>query len=157
MANARLLIDHADAHGIRVWHVQHVAPKDSPVFADDSEAGAFHADIQPGPQHRVVRKTSVSVFPTTDLDAQLKEAGITTLIVCGLMTHACVAGATRDAVPLGYGVIVAEDAAATRDLDMANGRSVGSDALHDAALASIEDTFGEVLTTRQILDLPLAG
>ncbi|MNL37277.1 Isochorismatase family protein YecD [compost metagenome] len=103
----------------------------------------------------MVRKSSVSVFPTTDLDKQLKAAGVKTLVITGLMTHACVAGAARDAVPLGYEVIVAEDACATRDLDRADGSVVGHDSLHRAALASIDDTFGDVLTTEQVLKLPV--
>ncbi len=156
LANARRLIERADASGMKVYHVQHVTPAGSPVFAEDSETFEIHPDIQPNPNHAVLRKSSVSVFPTTDLDRQLKQAGIDTLIITGLMTHACVAGAARDAVPLGYSVIVADDAAATRDIDMADGRTVSHDALHRAALASIDDTFGDVLSTEQILNLPLA-
>jgi nicotinamidase-related amidase len=156
LANARRLIERADESGMKVYHVQHVMPAGSPVFAVDSETVKIHPDMQPKGNHAVVRKSSVSVFPTTDLDRQLKQAGIDTLIITGLMTHACVAGAARDAVPLGYNIIVANDASATRDLYMAGGRSVSHDALHDAALASIEDTFGDVLTTEQILSLPLS-
>nr|WP_211186913.1 cysteine hydrolase family protein [Achromobacter sp. Bel] len=155
LGNAQRLIAHADKAGIPVYHVQHVTPAGSPVFADQSPTGEFHAELQPGAKHHVVRKSSVSVFPTTDLDQQLKAAGVKTLVITGLMTHACVAGAARDAVPLGYGVIVAEDACATRDLDRADGSVVGHDSLHRAALASIDDTFGDVLTTEQVLKLPV--
>jgi len=103
-----------------------------------------------------VQKTSVSVFPTSDIDARLKAAGIDTLIVTGLMTHACVAGATRDAVPLGYSAIVIEDACATRDLDMADGGTVAHRDLHRATLAALSDTFADVLTTEQLLSLRVA-
>ncbi|MCA3233376.1 MAG: isochorismatase family protein, partial [Cupriavidus sp.] len=61
----------------------------------------------------------------------------------------------RDAVPLGYHVVVASDASATRDITRADGRTVGKDALHEAALAEIEDTFGDVMTTAAITQLPL--
>ena len=103
--------------------------------------------------HRVVQKSSVSVFPTTDIDAQLKAAGIKTLIIAGLMTHACVAGAARDAVPAGYDVIVAADASATRDLDAPGGGVITHDVLHRGALTTIADTFGDVLDTAAILKL----
>ncbi|MBP0629102.1 MULTISPECIES: cysteine hydrolase family protein [unclassified Cupriavidus] len=154
LGNARRLVAHADAAGIPVFHVQHLAPADSPVFAEQGASAEFHQDLRPAGHHTVVRKTSVSVFPTTDLDQRLKAAGIKTLVITGLMTHACVAGAARDAVPLGYGVIVAEDACATRDLDRPGGVVRHRD-LHQAALASIEDTFGDVLTTEQVLKLPV--
>ena len=86
---------------------------------------------------------------------QLKAANIKTIIVAGLMTHACVAGAARDAVPLGYQVVVASDASATRSIKRANGATVDSATLHRAALAEVEDTFGDVLTTSEITKLPL--
>ena len=64
------------------------------------------------------------------------------------------AGATRDAVPLGYDVIVADDACATRDLDGADGKTVPHALLHQASLASLADTFADVQTTDSILALP---
>lgn len=155
LRNAQRLIAHADQARIPVFHIQHVTPVGAPVFADQSQTGEFHPDLQPAANHSVVRKTSVSVFPTTDLDERLKAAGVKTLVITGLMTHACVAGAARDAVPLGYDVIVAEDACATRDLDRADGSVVSHDNLHRAALVSIEDTFGDVMTTEQLLKLPV--
>lgn len=157
LGNAKRLIDRADQDGMKVYHVQHVTPAGSPVFAEDSETSRFHDAIEPSAHHSVVRKSSVSVFPTTDIDQCLKEAGVDTLIIAGLMTHACVAGAARDAVPLGYNVIVAGDACATRDLDMADGNTVSHIALHRAALASIDDTFGDIVTTDRLLALPLTG
>ncbi len=157
LQNARQVIDHADRHGMAVYHVQHVTPAGSPVFAEDSPACAFHGDLTPAATHHVVRKSSVSVFPTTDLDRQLKQAGIDTLVITGLMTHACVAGAARDAVPLGYKVIVVEDACATRDLDVSGNPTVSHQALHLAALASIDDTFGDIMTTAQLRALALSG
>lgn len=153
LRNTRRLVDHADRAGIKVFHVQHVDAPDSPIFAEGSVGGDFHRDLQPGPTHEVVRKTSVSVFPTTDLDQRLRAAGIDTLVIAGLMTHACVAGAARDASPLGYEVVVVDDACATRDID--SGAGVDHATLHRASLASIDDTFGAILSTEQVLGLAL--
>lgn len=155
LAKTRELITFADSHKIPVYHVQHVAPAGSPVFAIDGQTVKFHPDMQPRPQDVVLQKSTVSVFASTDLDQQLKKAGIQTLIISGLMTHACVAGAARDAAPLGYNVIVASDASATRVITRANGVSIDKDSLHKAALAEVEDTFGDVLSTAQIVKLPV--
>ncbi|MBY8957028.1 MULTISPECIES: cysteine hydrolase family protein [Pseudomonas] len=155
LAKTRELITFADSHKIPVYHVQHVAPAGSPVFAIDGQTVKFHPDMQPRPQDVVLQKSTVSVFASTDLDQQLKKAGIQTLIISGLMTHACVAGAARDAAPLGYNVIVASDASATRAITRANGVSIDKDSLHKAALAEVEDTFGDVLSTAQIVKLPV--
>jgi len=156
LANTKRLITRADAERIPVFHVQHVTPAGSPVFAEGSTTVRIHPDIQPAAHHSILQKSSVSVFATTDIDARLKLAGVETLIVAGLMTHACVAGAARDAVPLGYSVIVAEDACATRDLDLSPDGTVAHAALHRASLASIDDTFGDIMTTDQVLALPTA-
>ncbi len=40
----------------------------------------------------------MSVFASTDLDKRMKTQGIDTLLITGLMAHACVAEAARDAV-----------------------------------------------------------
>lgn len=154
MANAKRLIAKADASGMSVYHIQHVTPAGAPIFAEDSKTVAFHPDIVPGPRHRTVRKSSVSVFPTTNIDSELKADGVKTLIVTGLMTHACVAGATRDAVPLGYDVIVAADACATRDITGVDGKIVPHAELHRSSLVSLADTFAAVLETDAVLALP---
>jgi nicotinamidase-related amidase len=155
LRNTRQLIDFADRHDMPVYHVQHVAPASSPVFALGGETVKFHPQMQPRAQDVVLQKTSVSAFGSTDLDARLKAKGIDTLVISGLMTHACVAGAARDAAPLGYKVVVASDASATRAIRRANGESIDKDSLHRAALAEVEDTFGDVLTTAEILQLPV--
>lgn len=153
--NAQRLIAFADQANIAVFHVQHVTPAGAPIFAKDGDTVKFHSEIQPATHHTVVQKSSVSVFPTTDIDQRLKAANIKTLIICGLMTHACVSGAARDAVPLGYEVLVIDDACATRDLDTVDGGVLPHAVLHRASLATIADTFGDILTTEQLLQFPL--
>lgn len=155
LANARELIEFADEHNMPVFHIQHIAPAGSPVFAKDGETVKFHPDMQPRARDVVLQKTTVSVFGSTDLDKRLKSARIENLIISGLMTHACVAGAARDAAPLGYNVLVASDASATRAITRVNGEAIDKDALHKAALAEVEDTFGDVMTTAQIIKLPV--
>ncbi|CAE6816980.1 cysteine hydrolase family protein [Paraburkholderia haematera] len=153
LQNARSLVDCADHHGWRVVHVQHVATAESPLFAANGRNAEICSDIQPKPGHRVIRKTSVSVFASTDLAQTLKADGVTHLVICGLMTHACVAGAARDAVPAGFEVVVVADACATRDVEFNDTVSVSHDMLHLSALAEIADTFGSVMNARDVLSL----
>ncbi len=160
LRQAKRVVEFADAQGIRVIHVQHVLPAGAPLFAQGSVNAAFHRDLQPRQGETVVQKDNVSVFAgdsSAVLEQVLKDAGIDTLIVTGLQTHACVAGAARDAAaaPRGYRVIVSSDATASRDLDLAGGQRIGHRALHDASLAQIEDTFGDVMSTDAILALPV--
>ena len=152
---ARELIAFADKARIPVYQIQHIAPAGSAVFALDGEGVKFHPQMLPRAGDTVLQKTTVSAFGSTELDRLLKEKGIKTVIIAGLMTHACVAGGARDAAPLGYQVVVASDASATRSITRADGSSIDANSLHRAALASVEDTFGDVMTTAQIVKLPL--
>ncbi|MBB5390149.1 MULTISPECIES: isochorismatase family protein [unclassified Herbaspirillum] len=156
LANARRLVAMADRHRMPVFHVQHVTPAGTPIFAEGGATVALHPEIQPAAHHHLVRKANVSVFQGTDIEAQLKAAGIKTLLITGLMTHACVAGAARDAAPAGFDVIVAADACATRDIEAPHGGVIAHDALHRASLVSIADTFGSVLDTNAILEMNVA-
>lgn len=155
LRNTQQLVAWADKHAIPVFQIQHVAPEGSALFALGGATVAFHPQMQPRAGDVLVRKENVSVFVGTDIHAQLQQRGIRTLVIAGLMTHACVAGAARDAAPLGYQVIVASDACATRGITRFDGESVDHEALHRAALAEIEDTFGDVLRSSDILALPL--
>ncbi len=58
---------------------------------------AIHEQVAPQPGDIVVRKTRVGAMSTTDLDQQLRDRGITTLILAGLSTSGVVLSTeTRD-------------------------------------------------------------
>ncbi|WP_317201974.1 cysteine hydrolase family protein [Janthinobacterium sp.] len=158
LANARRLVGMADAHGLPVFHIQHVCDAGAPLFAEGGATVAFHAGLQPAPRHRVLRKSTTSSFASTDLHAQLQARGIKTLIVAGLMTHMCVSTAVRDARQFGalsYQCIVAADACATRDLPGWDGGVLGHAELHRATLSALADNFAEILRSDAILALPV--
>jgi nicotinamidase-related amidase len=81
-------------------------------FHSDSPATAVHDDIAPQAGDIVVRKTRVGAFSTTDLDRQLKERGIITLLLAGISTGGVVLSTVRDAADRDYQVIVVADACA---------------------------------------------
>src|SRR5258706_8898237 len=57
----------------------------------------------------VIDKPGKGAFYATDLDAILKHAGISQLIVCGVTTEVCVNTTARDANDRGYDCLVVED------------------------------------------------
>jgi nicotinamidase-related amidase len=63
----------------------------------------------------VVRKTRVGAFSTTDLDQQLNDRGITTLILAGVSTSGVVLSTVREAADRDYRIYVLADASADRD------------------------------------------
>jgi nicotinamidase-related amidase len=68
--------------------------------------------------------------------------GITTLIFTGTSTNGCVESAVRDAVDLGYDVIVVSDACAA-----------GTQETHELALCCMEGVLTRILTTDEVVAL----
>jgi nicotinamidase-related amidase len=82
------------------------------AFHNDSPGTAVHGDIAPHPGDIVVRKTRVGAFSTTDLDRQLKERGVVTLLLAGIATSGVVLSTLCDAVDRDYQVFVVSEACA---------------------------------------------
>ena len=70
-------------------------------------------EIAPTEDEIVIPKTSSSVFISTNIDYVLRNLGVRSLIVAGILTDQCIDSAVRDACDLGYLVTVATDACAT--------------------------------------------
>jgi ureidoacrylate peracid hydrolase len=71
------------------------------------------AEIAPAEDEIVFRKTSSSAFISTNIDYVLRNLGVRSLIVSGIMTDQCVESAVRDACDLGYLVTLVTDACTT--------------------------------------------
>ena len=71
-----------------------------------------------------------------------------------MMTHMCVDATTRAASDLGFQVLVAEDACATRDLKY-DDTTIPADLVHKSFLAALK-SYGKVMKTEEIIAL-LAG
>jgi ureidoacrylate peracid hydrolase len=69
--------------------------------------------IAPADDEIVLPKTSSSVFISTNIDYVLRNLGVRSLIVAGVLTDQCIDSAVRDACDLGYLVTVPIDACAT--------------------------------------------
>ncbi len=69
--------------------------------------------IAPGEDEIVLPKTSSSVFISTNIDYVLRNLGVRSLIISGVLTDQCIDSAVRDACDLGYLVTTVTDACAT--------------------------------------------
>lgn len=75
LKNSQKLVSYAHQKGMQVYFVRHIAPKDSPLFAEGSVYARFHQDLQPSARDAIITKATPSSFVGTDLDAQLKKKG----------------------------------------------------------------------------------
>ena len=157
ITRARGLTDWAHREGVLVVSVQQVATKPGALlFAVGAEPTALVPELEPAVGDLVVRKTLGGAFSRTDLDAELRARGIDTLIVCGFMTHLAVQMTANDALVLGYRVLVAGDATATRALPPARGETaVDAGLLQRAALDAMADRVADVMLVRDVVALPV--
>lgn len=80
-------------------------------------------ELDPHPDDVQIVKYRSSAFHGTNLDLVLRGMGITSVIVCGIVTEGCVESTVRDLIGYGYYAVVVQDA-------VGSSRSE----LHDAAM-----------------------
>ncbi|MFF2963336.1 cysteine hydrolase family protein [Streptomyces sp. NPDC057963] len=90
------------------------------VMHHEDPAAAIHERLTPRDGDIVVRKTRYGGMSTTDLDRQLRERGITALVVCGISTSGVVLSTVIDAADRDYRLCVLSDGVADPDADVHN-------------------------------------
>ena len=70
-------------------------------------------ELAPEPDEIVLPKTSSSVFISTNIDYVLRNLGVRSLMVAGMLTDQCIDSAVRDACDLGYLGTTVSDSCAT--------------------------------------------
>jgi len=89
------------------------------TFAKDSWGGEWHPEFGPQAGDIVVHEHwASSGFANTDLDFQLKQHGISHVILVGLLANTCVETTARYAQELGYHVTLVKDATAAFQREM---------------------------------------
>lgn len=144
----------AEVAGLKVIHVQHVAPAGAPLFADGSPGAAALPEMAPAEGQTVIVKRLPSAFAGTALADAL--AGVETLLIAGYMTHNCVDTTARDAFHRGYRVGIVADACATRDLPGTGGAVLSAAVVHAAVLAGLDDRMAEIVGLATILAMTSA-
>jgi nicotinamidase-related amidase len=82
-------------------------------FAKGSWGGEWHPDFVPQPGDIIIKEHwAQSGFANTDLDFQLKQHGVSHVIVVGLLANTCIESTGRFAMEFGYHVTLVRDATA---------------------------------------------
>ncbi|WP_119461135.1 isochorismatase family cysteine hydrolase [Rhodospirillaceae bacterium SYSU D60014] len=95
-------------------------------------------ELTPAAGETIVKKTTNGAFNGSELDRTLSRMGISTLVVTGVITSACVDATARDAADRGYDCVLVSDALADYDPQM-----------HAATLQSFALSFGRVVETAE--------
>jgi len=134
-----------------IYHIKHDSTNPiSPLRAGQS-GNDFKDMVAPLPGETIIKKNVNSAFIGTDLQTQLEELGIKTLVLVGLTTDHCVSTTTRMAGNLGFQTYVIEDAVACFNKLGPNGQEYSAELIHETALASLHEEFAEVIDAKTLL------
>jgi len=144
LQEAKKLLLMAREQKIPVFHMRHDAGPGTP-YDISAPIGAIADEVAPIEGEAVITKNYPNAFIHTDLDAQLKTAGVKNLVLAGFMTHMCINSTAHGAFNLGYNVAVVASATATRPLQAANGKVLSAQEVHDGAIASTRDLYAAII------------
>jgi nicotinamidase-related amidase len=133
-----------------IVHIQHIAKRAGATFFLPNTKGAeIHESVRPATSEPIFQKHFPNSFRETPLLEYLRDAGISELVIAGMMTHMCIDSTTRAAADLGFACSLAHDACATRDLSF-SGVRVAADAVQTAYLGALNGLFAKVRATEEL-------
>jgi ureidoacrylate peracid hydrolase len=108
-----------------------------------SRGHELHPDLVVKPEDETVLKHRFSAFiqGSSGLPEKLRTQGFDTVLITGTVTNVCCESSARDAMMLNFKTIMVSDANAAM-----------TDAEHNASLASIYSTFGDVMETDFLIE-----
>src|SRR4030095_9112085 len=133
-------------------HIQHISLEPDATFFIKGDSGSdIHDSVAHFEGEPIVYKHEVNSFLHTNLLGLLENWEIERVIIAGMMTHMCVDGTARAAADLGFQVIIAEDACATRDLKYGD-TTIPAEQVHKAFLSALT-WYGRVMKSDEIIAL----
>ena len=126
--------------GVPVVFIQH-EEKGSP-FVHEAAGWQLAEGLETSPKDARVRKTTPDSFYQTNLQKLLPIDDFERLVICGLQTDYCVNATVRQALKLGYDVVLAADAHSTVD----NGNLSAEDIIaeHNKDLAHLTGSVARI-------------
>jgi ureidoacrylate peracid hydrolase len=97
-------------------------------------------DVQPGDRHVIKHRYSAFIQGASDIEAQLRAAGIEYVLIAGVATNVCCDSTGRDCMMRGFRTTMVSD-----------GNASFTVAEHDAALLSFITYFGDVQSTDEVI------
>ena len=100
--NCRQLLEEFRKYNFPIFHIQHLATGEGATFFIPNTKGCeIHDSVRPIENEVVLTKNYPNSFRETGLDKILREAKISTIVVCGAMSHMCIDSTVRAGFDLG--------------------------------------------------------
>ncbi len=151
--NAGKLLQFWRKNHLPVFHIKHCSINPDSRLAEGKPGNEFHDLVKPLSGEIIIKKNVNSAFIGTDLQQQLDNNGIKTLVIAGLTTDHCISTSVRMAGNYGYETFVISDATATFDKSGPDGKKYTAEIIHETALASLHNEFATVFTTDKLISL----
>jgi nicotinamidase-related amidase len=135
-----------------IYHVRHDSIEPASHYRPGQPGHEFKPEAQPLPGETVIPKQSNSVFVGTGLEARLREAGHTLLVVTGVITNNSVEATVRMAGNLGFDTFLVEDAVFTFGRKDWFGTYRTASEVHAMSLANMDGEYCTVVSTADILE-----
>jgi nicotinamidase-related amidase len=144
--------------GAPIFHIRHQGTRPNSSFLAGASGYPVKDEAREIAGEPVIVKRVNSAFIGTDLEAQLRAAGITRLVICGATTNHCVETTTRMAGNLGFDTRLVRDATWTFDRVGPDGDAHSAEDIHAMTLANLNGEFARiVLAAEAIAGLDGAG
>lgn len=148
---AKQLLNHYRSNNQPVIIVQHVMDRpNAPFFQINTQGAEIHPEIVPSANEKHIVKRSPNAFINTDLNDYLKQNEISSLTLCGMMTHMCIDATTRAASDLGYSCTLIADACATKSITFGN-KTVNATDVQASFLGALDGTYAKVISLSDYL------
>lgn len=150
-ANMALLLAEWRKQKRPIYHIQHMSTSPNSPLRPDTAGNAIQQIVAPQNDEPIIQKTVNSAFIGTDLEVQLRENGVDSVVIVGLTTNHCVETTTRMAGNLGFVTFVVDDATATFDRIGYDGTHYPAETIHAISLTSLHGEFATVVKTENLL------
>jgi biuret amidohydrolase len=166
--NIKMLLDACREKGATVIYTTHVHGKDrgdmglmgdfwAPIgdqtaLVDGTAGIEIYEELAPNEGELVIKKHRYSAFYNTNLETQLRNRGIETLIITGTVTNMCCESTARDAQFRDYNTIFISDATGTMDHPDLGAGSMTAEEVQKATLTSLSLCVAEVASTTQAIE-----
>jgi nicotinamidase-related amidase len=152
-ANVARLLAGWRAAAAPILHVRHDSQEPQSPYRPDRPGNAFKPQAAPRPGEEILAKHSNSAFIGTDLERRLRDRGVGTLVICGVLLENSVEATVRMAGNLGFAVHLIADATASIDRRLHDGRMVPAEDVHALSLAILDGEYARVTDTATALHL----
>lgn len=137
--------------GYPIIHVRHDSTSPDSPYRPGQWGNEFKSEARPTPGEQIIAKRTNSGFIGTGLEPMLREAGIRTLVVAGVITNNSVEATVRMAGNLSFNTYLVEDACwtfARRDYE---GQLRSAQEVHAMSLANLDGEYCTILRTKEVL------